>query len=490
MLLLTLAFGLFNGTNAISAECVPARESINHRHSGQYHRMHPSGNFVLYSSANSIKIVDITDRSNPKEISTPMRAETYPVEGASGGWDLLASPLHVDNKMHYFQLKDVLSKKNDAKSVYSDRENNNFYHSSAELPGSTKDVKKVRTLLYGPRYREYEMRKDARGNFTEVTPGPAGGTICRTYNRLPQPELDTTLSAEDAARRDELQARLPELQQEEDSASRAFLAASKEYEREYNARPRNHSRVEETKRAYEETSKRYSEATDRKYAVSSHIRSFDRGSRYARMFEESQAIQREFRDRSTTGISQERILELSNRVNELNSEMRRYTSSNENYFSNPVLSKDGTLVAAVNNANRISVYRIQENNVCEEIAVVPFSGSKVSFSYPERGRLPKITFTADSGPSNGNGAGAYVYDLNNGQATFIGERGQYARYPGFTRDGRVVYARDNGFEIVDPNQMNGTTQASCVKKRSSRPSRSADGTPDVGEESGGSGAAE
>lgn len=446
MLISVILTSLLASTNA-SAECVPARETVNHRHSGQYHRIHPSGNFALYSSGNGVKIVDFTNRSAPKEIDTPMRAETYPVESATGGWTLLASPYDKDG-MNYYQMKDLLEKKAQAKSIYKDKDNDQYYHSTAELPGSTRDVKRIRTLLYGKQYREYTMSKDEQGNFTKVEPGPARQQICMSFVSPAVASLDTSLNAEDAAKRTAQQAEANRMQTQMDEWANRYRRL--DYSRDAAER--------------QQIEKDYTRVSNERDKLMAEINAATLGSRYLAMFKRTMEIGLKLAT-SAYDTNNGEFQRLHDELNQLSQQMAPYASNNSNYFSNPVLSKDGTLVAAAA-SNSLKVYKILPDAKCEEVANVPFATSKVSFSIPEKGKLPKITFTAQSGGSNNYGTNALVYDLNNGETTPVALRGTYGNYPGFTRDGRVIYSTGNTFEIVDPNQVNGTKESTCITKAS------------------------
>lgn len=161
------------------AECVPARVEIPFPKSaqgntGMYHRVHPSGDYVLASGAygeghTSVSIWDLKnlDKGHAKVIKTPMVDETYPVEGS---WKLFASPNHDGGTMKYFKFSDIKAKQEQATEIFSDSEHNQYYHSSAELPGSTGRKMKFRTMLWqNSVYRDYEVSFDANGKMTKET---------------------------------------------------------------------------------------------------------------------------------------------------------------------------------------------------------------------------------------------------------------------------------------------------------------------------------
>lgn len=455
------------------AECIAPREFINFSHNGQYHRVHPSGNYVLYSNG-GVSIADISDRSNVKTIQTRMRQETYPVESATGGWDLLASPYDSDG-MNYYQMKDILAKQAQATSVYKDKENDQYYHSSAELPGSTADVKKVRTLLYGRTYREYEMRKDAQGNFTEVTAGPARQQMCTTFRDSASntPTLDRSVSAADTAKLNEATAKLAEsrnqmntletkqsrLENQIYDLGRKNKGKKKKLQAELNSINAQIQKLYEVRRPYAQLVEdlRYGSAF---FAMATRYREIEK-----RYYEAPSSERQALRTEMTT----------------LQANINRYYEGSNSGFSNPVMSKDGTLVAAAS-SNNVIVYKILPEGVCEKVAETGYSTAKVSFSYPEPGKLPKMTFVADSGPSGGNGSGVYQIDLETKRSTYLGVSGEYARYPGFTKDGRVIYAGgpSSGFTIVDPNQVGGTDPSTCIQKAAAGSSSGTSGTSNSG----------
>ena len=118
-----------------------------------YMRVHPSGEYLLLSGWTSV-IVDLRDPKHPQAIQTLMNKEAYPVE-ASKQWRWIASPNHSD-KMRYYDFQDLLAKNAQSQAVFEDGELNQFYHSSAELPGSSKNKMHFRTSIWTLlKYRDY-----------------------------------------------------------------------------------------------------------------------------------------------------------------------------------------------------------------------------------------------------------------------------------------------------------------------------------------------
>ena len=195
-----LVFSSFVLSANVLAECVPPKVSVDYPedipHVGVYHRVHPSGNYVLASKAsgtiygNNVVIIDLTGKNEAGEIeakgiATPMIDETYPIEG---NWDMFASPNHGDG-MRYYKWDDILNKQKGAQPVLTDREHNEWYHSSAERPGSNKRDFKFRTMLYGNRYRDYSMSFDDKGNLKDKTISQTKRACTNITNYLDSPIL-------------------------------------------------------------------------------------------------------------------------------------------------------------------------------------------------------------------------------------------------------------------------------------------------------------
>lgn len=412
------------------AICVPAREEIllPKAGGGQYHRFHPSGNYVIRTRKEEIELLDLTDRANPKIHETRLQEETYPVEAADGGWELLASP-YDNGGMNYYHFKEILADKMGAKAVYVDKRHDEYYHSSAELPGSTKDVKKIRTLLYGRSVRDYVMKRDSSGRFTDVTPGPRFERICTSFVGDPTPALDRTLNPEDLKKALELEAEVDRMDAE-------IKSKGEDWHR--------------SKEGFEFVSK--------KNRIKDAAAEYKYGSHYLQLNAKLQELLK--LDPQPTA-----------EIQKLNKEAYDIKNDGEEKFANPILSKDGQFVAATDKKS-VQIYRILEGGRCEQVGSTGYPGSKVSFSYPEPGKLPKITFTTESGPSGKNATGVHIYDLNTKATQYVGKVGFYNRYPGFLKDGRVAYTmRDesnNDYKhyivILDPNQAEGTNPRTCIQK--------------------------
>lgn len=173
------------------AECVPAISEIGLPYdikTGRYHRVHPSGNYILISASgdygSSVSLVDIsatttTGIKEAKAYKTPMIDEAYPVEGS---WKLFASPNHTDG-MRYYDFKTVLAKEKNAVPVFNDSNHNQYYHSSAELPGSNESLMKFRTLLWqDSRCADYEVSYNPDGSVKNTKKGNSY-ELCKNLNQ-------------------------------------------------------------------------------------------------------------------------------------------------------------------------------------------------------------------------------------------------------------------------------------------------------------------
>ena len=131
----------------------------------EYIRVHPTGNYVLYSTGSygnpGVEIADLTETASgtgqikPRIISTPLYNEAYPCEGS---WTLISSCQEA-NGMVYYNFKDILESAEKAKPVFNDKDHDQYYQSCAEFPGSTPEQLRFRMLLYGKSSRIYTLNK-------------------------------------------------------------------------------------------------------------------------------------------------------------------------------------------------------------------------------------------------------------------------------------------------------------------------------------------
>lgn len=314
---------------SVYAECVPARRVVDAPDElndiGVYHRVHPSGNYVIASRAmegnseNRVAVIDLSNPEQPRAIETPLIDEAYPIEGR---WKYIASPRNnrwnssntTGSGMRYYPFEGatgVLEAGREAQYVMNDPDHDQWYHSSAELPGSTDQNFQFRTMLYGERYRDYTISTNANG------------------------EVTTT-----------------------------------------------------------------------------------------------------------------------------HTETRSACQNLTGHLSSPILSKDGTEVAA-NVGSSTVIYRINRADAtCELVDDVGFYTSKVSFSYPNPPSKGQIAFQGnhtvmvDGIPQPMTGI--FIYDRDTRTTRKISSNEGNPSYPGFTQDGRVIYMDRSNRKIitVDPTQLN------------------------------------
>ena len=154
--------------------------------SPKYIRVHPSGNFVLASLDDGTAVlIDLRDKENPKIIETPLRNEAAAVEP---NWEFLSSP-YAEGGMEYYAFDDVLKNGKAAKVVFSDRRHNEYYQSSAEVPGSKVNERKFVTLLFSTlSAREYTIKKVAEGKY-KTTTGKVSYLCENVQSNLIQPNI-------------------------------------------------------------------------------------------------------------------------------------------------------------------------------------------------------------------------------------------------------------------------------------------------------------
>lgn len=155
-------------------------------------------------------------------------------------------------------------------------------------------------------------------------------------------------------------------------------------------------------------------------------------------------------------------------------------------LAQPILSKDGKFMAtlelsekdlatATDNTNgsdvntgamssTTGIYKLEKDGSCEKTEDLGFATGKVSFSYPQEGKPDMLSFA-----SSANFQSAESYNTSSVEATYLYNREtkqnqlismpwveSEAQYPGFTKDGRVIYAtkrgKQVGFVIYDPSQ--------------------------------------
>lgn len=421
---------LFLTSGALRAQnCVTAveRVTMDGGSIGQYYRFSPDGRYGLVSSGNGARLIDLEGRTENGQkystsVSTPMRAEVY----ADANWDFISSPLHNDG-MRYYKFQDILdspyspSENKEAKPVFVDREHNNWYQSTATLPGGDKNNKKIRTCLYtGGNCQDYNFHLNDSGKVESVTKGDKFFP-CRAISDGSRTE------AEQAA----LLKEYNELSQQLEAARNLLAAKRREI-------------LEPIEARYRQASSSSRRAIETEY--------------YAALAR----IDEEFSRSSGPILSRLR--------------------SNPNYnggdssISNPVLSKDGQYLCGMHKGT-LHIFKFSEDKKsCKIVADTKYRASKANFEFPVDGKIPRLVFTAEGGPSGSFERGAVIFDPNSNTSMMASVQGDSSvYYPGFTRDGRVIYRAGGSFVIIDPNQLPANQGRKCIAKSAGANSGAATG---------------
>lgn len=477
-----------------------------------------------------VMVVDIRDPNNPKVFETLWKAETFLVESAQGTTDLVASPNYsvrgtfANAVMEFYSFNDVVANKQQ-RLIFADKEFGEYYHSSAVLPESSPQRKIVRTLLYsGMKYREHEFEMGSDGRVVSTTVAKTGKLCSNVFGTPPPPSTETAKAYEEQLKQNEplykeigkiekvifarnsspeevsvgktkreeiyeqirknklaadiilfgprygeLMVEIGRLKSDEEKLERVFLEESKGYQANLNKATKALREIrfeiadtdayiklrEQSAQAIGPQKGKYLEA----------MKSMLMGSaRYREALESREKARSEYFSFQDSSDSYRAWKSNSAQLEEANSEM--WTIRGGRQISNPVLSKDGQFVAGLV-GSKIELYSIGSNGDCKKEGSTGVRGSKVSFSYPEPGKLPKVAFVGEGGASDRFGRGVHIYDFETKNLKVItgdpadGNSGRY--YPGFTKDGRVLYSDETGMVMVDPNQSDGAT-ANCIKK--------------------------
>ncbi len=453
-----LTSGAVAGFGAMAKECIEKRRFVPVPGAiGLYQRVHPSGKYTMASINGQVIIFDLT--TNPaRAIKTSMNDETYPVEGS---WDLLASPNHDDEGMNYFSFDEVLRDGRKAQAKFNDPEHNEYYHSAAEFPDSTKEKRHFRTALYTKlRYRDYTM-----------TPASLGRPAVQKSEIKSLCEQIVDERPRDPVKDEALRSQLRTLEKTRKDSLKIIERHQTMSINAANSRRRNELRTRLLKAKV----------------------SFN---------EDERKI-----------IDAQRQLGLVDTTNE--------------DLSEPTLSKDAELIGTVTRSpgelrKTLQILKI-EGSKCTRVADLGYATGKASFSYPEKNVSLKLTFTGERLESEAlsqtparfltdeenkralksdkdlrdliaqrrrpgdqldkdlrktialsmqSKAVAHMYDVGTKKTVRISEIGDSPSSPGFTRDGRIIYAGQsdgrNGFFIVDPNQADGGSGVCITKEDAER----------------------
>ena len=412
-LMLTMAVGW-----SVQVNCIPAREFVAVPESADYRyfRYHPSGDFILASRGGGV-IFDLSQRDSEgrrivRKITTPLRDESYPVEAQDGGWRWISSP-YDDGALKYYDFQSLLDQGVAARSVFEDKEHNEYYHSSAELPDSTEEKRKIRTSLYdSAKVRDYELTK-ASG---------AGVTVnkARVFKLCENELLGLHKPAMFEQNVALLNQRMNAISAELKLVEEKFLKSSGE------EKERHFTRKEELREQF-------------RHAVSSF-----QGAMIGNLYQ-------------------------------------------------PILNKDGTELAG-QIGGRTVILKLGDRGSCELADDLKISTSKVSFSFPEKGKKGKVVFSGLAAIQIGS---RYlfmvptIYDRDKRQFRILSDQSfpSTSFLPAFLKDGRVVYPgrhresgtrEASGFWYVDPNQLDETgavqtNPATCIPATSSSSNAGASG---------------
>jgi hypothetical protein len=134
-------------------------------------------------------------------------------------------------------------------------------------------------------------------------------------------------------------------------------------------------------------------------------------------------------------------------------------------YTLPMISADGTEFAARplfprDRLDGIRIYRIGDNaEDCTLLDRLDYASSKVVFGFPKPGQKAPVVFYQTAGGTHG----VHFHDRNLGKTFAVRDPDRIVwtdGYPGFTRDGRLVYGarwkagevEEAGFVIADPHQ--------------------------------------
>lgn len=509
-------------------QCLPAKEEILIPHEGYYHRIHPSGNYFIYTYTDKSYLVDVTDRKNPKAIQTPMREEAYPVEAPTGGWELIAAPIagggHGPRSgTDYFKFENLLDKKSGTKPSYKDPGHGEYYLSSAELQGSTPTQKKIRTLLYSDReYRDYNLKLNAEGKVISSKKSKVKKLCSNIFKPIDfkapgykkfNAEMDAIQKMDEqlsqlvnqGASEDKRAKLRSEINARTEAAEIAFYGPEFEKALRKNQELtliKEKALLELTQTpGYIEIQNEFTELNKEKREIADQVsrdpKVFDYATRLpkAEALQKNQPSQKHLEKYTQLMVANERAIEeksnelglekIQNKINALQIKKEKFVANDpigikfkeleaeqrdtdmtiwhyreNSNFDNPILSKNGEYVAGLVSGN-IHIYKISNNGDCTLEDKTSFRGSKASFSYPEPGKKPKITFTTSGSYAEDYQATGWVYDLETKQTTKLSESYENAYYPGFMKDGRVMFKSNNKMVIVDPEQLNGKP-ATCA----------------------------
>lgn len=128
---------------------------------------------------------------------------------------------------------------------------------------------------------------------------------------------------------------------------------------------------------------------------------------------------------------------------EIYKEYQALTSQLNLVLENPILSKDGREIGGLQNG-KITIFNFENNGQCQIEEQLPFRGSKINFTYPVKGKKGQIAFLGDHFQVGQTQNNIYIYDRDLKKTFLVGQlNGHNMSYPGFTKDGRLIYLNMN-----------------------------------------------
>ena len=435
--------------SASAKTCVPARETIEHPRpelASDYVRVHPSGDYVLHSGQGvhilKFEKAGADGRREVRVYETPMMDETAPVDE---DWEFIASPNHGKNgendpggEMRYYAFATLLRDQKKAQKVFSDPEHNEFYH-TAYKHGVRNGIFEIRTMLFNDRkYRDYGLRLGPDGKVAKLVKSKIK-EMCANFDK-PWPK----------AKADRFRELEPQIVAEK---NRIGL---------------------ETRSLVSKLQKSgLADLGEAEKALDADLKLMGEGLGLSDIIK-------------TDKIVLLRYLQWKLERHPLHQEFSRLANEkDETVFkiSEPILSKNGRLLAGKHMSDETKgetthLWKVDEKGSCTLVKDLGYPTNKVSFSFPEARKLGRIAFTTSATNVNpgdpSNKEDLFVMDLDSGETKKVSLSSETPWYPGFTRDGRLVYKTTStdgtsekekaSFIIADLHQVFDGKPARCSER--------------------------
>ncbi len=405
-----------------------------------YLRVHPEGKYILYTddTNESSSLLEIKKMNNTyvvKNYLTPMQIEAFPVEP---DWQLISSPYHNDGTMKYFLLQDLLTKKpEDVKAVHSSNFNE-YYHS---IGGDGAKFSLLRWNFLGTKDFEV-MKKDGVLSLKEsISPY----ILCSNLFNLPVKSKNFLNFLNEGLLRIHSIMMTDSFEDNYERADKDVLAR---YEAKGLKIDHDDPKMQEqyefdiSRLAYE-----YDLVSLQAYVESGQI---------------SQQDVDDYKHFNALFFGQEQNKKGKGlkKIEALFEQMDFYV------LTKPILSKDAKYVSGMLDGST-RVYKINENKTCTEISNLGADVSKAGFAYPETFKNPVISFYVED-EEDYDKLELYVHDVGSKTTILVDtvRANTQMGYPGFTKDGRLVYMNDNKI-IMTTLKMTPDKQldSSCIQVR-------------------------